>query len=72
VIYVVSRVPDWIQPFYALNPMVGVIGGFRSAYLGIGDMPYESLAISFAVSTVLLVTGLMYFRRVERVFADIA
>jgi lipopolysaccharide transport system permease protein len=72
VIYVVSRVPDWIQPFYALNPMVGVIGGFRSAYLGIGEMPYQSLVISLGVSLVLIVTGLLYFRRVERVFADIA
>jgi len=72
VIYVVSKVPEWIQPLYSLNPMVGVIGGFRSAFLGIGDMPYESLAISFIVSSFLIVTGLLYFRRVERSFADIA
>lgn len=72
VIYVVGSVPEWARPFYSINPMVGVIGGFRSAYLGIGDMPYQSLAISFVVSTTLLLTGLLYFRRVERVFADIA
>ena len=72
VIYVVSKVPEWIRPFYSINPMVGVIGGFRSAFLGIGPMPYGSIATSFIVSSILLVTGLLYFRRVERVFADIA
>ena len=72
VIYVVSEVPEWIRPVYSLNPMVGVIGGFRSAFLGIGPMPYGSIAMSFIVSSLLLLTGLLYFRRVERVFADIA
>jgi lipopolysaccharide transport system permease protein len=72
VIYVVASVPEWIRPFYSINPMVGVIGGFRSAFLGIGPMPYSSIATSFVVSSILLITGLLYFRRVERVFADIA
>lgn len=72
VIYVVASVPEWIRPFYSINPMVGVIGGFRSAFLGIGPMPYGSILMSFLVSSFLVVTGLLYFRRVERVFADIA
>jgi lipopolysaccharide transport system permease protein len=72
VIYVSSKVPSSIRPFYALNPMVGVVSGFRAAFLDIGAMPWGALGTSLIVSTVLLVTGIVYFRRAERVFADIA
>jgi lipopolysaccharide transport system permease protein len=71
VIYVVSEVPEHLRPFYALNPMVGVVGGFRSAFLDM-PMPWNSIAISLTVSISALVLGILYFRRVERVFADIA
>ncbi len=59
----------WINLYY-LNPMVGVVEGFRWALLGTGDPPVQALAYSVAVSTVLLVSGLYYFRRMERTFAD--
>jgi homopolymeric O-antigen transport system permease protein len=72
VIYTPSTVPSAIRPFYAVNPMVGVVNGFRSAFLGIGSMPWGALGLSYAVSSILIATGLLYFRRVERVFADIA
>ena len=72
VIYTTSSVPSSVRPFYALNPMVGVVNGFRSAFLRTGSMPWGALGLSYAVSATLIVTGLFYFRRVERVFADIA
>jgi lipopolysaccharide transport system permease protein len=72
VIYVTGHVPASVRPFYALNPMVGVVSGFRAAFLRIGTMPWGSLGLSLGVSSILIVTGLAYFRRVERVFADIA
>jgi len=72
VIYVTAKVPASVRHFYSLNPMVGVVSGFRAAFLGVGDMPWRSLGLSVCVSSVLLVTGIAYFRRVERVFADIA
>ena len=72
VIYVTSRVPESVRPFYALNPMVGVVSGSRAAFLKTTPMPWHTLGISFTVSTVLLALGLVYFRRVERFFADIA
>jgi lipopolysaccharide transport system permease protein len=72
VIYVTSKVPASLRHIYALNPMVGVVGGFRSAFVATGPMPWGSIGLSFAVSGLLLLTGLAYFRRVERVFADIA
>jgi len=72
VIYVTSRVPENLRPFYALNPMVGVVSGARAAFLETTPMPWHTLGISFTVSIALLALGLVYFRRVERFFADIA
>lgn len=63
--------PAW-QPFYALNPMVGVIDGFRWALLG-GKTRLNptSLVFSILISGVLLATGIWHFRRMERDFADV-
>jgi lipopolysaccharide transport system permease protein len=55
---------------YALNPMAGVIAGFRWALLGAGP-PDPVMLVSVAAVLVLLVTGLFYFRRMERTFADV-
>jgi lipopolysaccharide transport system permease protein len=72
VIYAASTVPPALHVLYALNPMVGVVTGFRAAFLGVGAMPWGAIGLSYAVSLILLATGLRYLRRVERVFADIA
>ena len=72
VIYVVSEVPERLRPFYSLNPLVGVVSGFRAVVLGQGPVPSESMFTSLVVSVTLATLGLAYFRRVERVFADIA
>jgi lipopolysaccharide transport system permease protein len=72
VIYVVSEVPERLRPFYSLNPLVGVVSGFRAVVLGQGAVPWGSMALSLVVSSSLLTLGLAYFRRVERAFADIA
>ncbi len=58
------------QLVYALNPMAGVVNGFRWALLGSGSGPNIFLAISTAISLVILFTGLIYFRNMERTFAD--
>jgi lipopolysaccharide transport system permease protein len=57
---------------YAVNPMVGVVEGFRWALLGTGDAPWGVVSISAAVAVICLVSGAFFFRRVERSFADIA
>jgi len=54
----------------AINPMVGVVEGFRWATLGTADAPLELIGISAVSALVLLVAGLAYFDRVERTFAD--
>ncbi len=57
---------------YAANPMVGVIEGFRSALLGTTPMPWSLIAVGAVSATVIALTGCLYFRRKERLFADVA
>jgi len=71
VVYPVSMLPAKYHLIYAINPMVGVIEGFRSALLGTVAFPTQMLLISSAVSIILFVTGALYFRRTERYFADV-
>jgi len=58
------------QLLYALNPMAGVVNGFRWALLGAGNGPDLLVAISTGISLIILFTGLIYFRNMERTFAD--
>lgn len=58
------------RPLYALNPMVGVIEGFRWSLLGTGELSGGILPISVTTALLLLVTGFRYFRATERSFAD--
>lgn len=62
---------DFWQVIYGLNPMAGVVQGFRWAILGVGQPPSASLAASIAVALVILISGVMYFRRMEKTFADV-
>jgi len=57
---------------YGLYPMVGVIEGFRSALLGQNPMPWDLIGIGMLTSVILFITGALYFRRKERIFADVA
>ncbi len=58
------------QVVYSLNPMAGVVNGFRWALLGTNTGPNLNMAISVVISLVVLVSGLFYFRSMERTFAD--
>jgi lipopolysaccharide transport system permease protein len=70
VVYPVSLVPDRWRLLYALNPMAGVIGGFRWALVG-GPAPGLMTFVSSAAVAVLLVAGTIYFRNSEGTFADV-
>jgi lipopolysaccharide transport system permease protein len=59
------------RTLFALNPMVGVIEGFRWALLGTGPLPGSTIVVSFFAAVLLLVPGAFYFRRMEKTFADI-
>jgi lipopolysaccharide transport system permease protein len=69
--YPSSLLPEPWRTVYGLNPMAGVIEGFRWALLGTGDAPGPMLAVSTVIAVLLLVAGTLYFRRVERTFADV-
>lgn len=71
VVYPTSRVPDGIwRTIYGLNPMAGVIQGFRWALLG-GAPPDGMMAVSVVMVMLLLIGGLYFFRYMERYFADV-
>ena len=71
VAYSSSLVPEAWRPLYGLNPMAGVIEGFRWALLGHAAPAGAMLAVSMAVTALILVGGLYYYRRMERTFADV-
>lgn len=71
VAYPSSLVPERWQGLYGLNPMAGVIEGFRWALLGSAP-PVATIYVSAALTALLLAGGLYYFRSTERVFADLA
>ena len=71
VVYPASSVPDQFRIFYGLFPMAGVIEGFRSALLGTNPMPWDLIVPGAISSVILFVSGALYFRRMERVFADV-
>uniref|UniRef100_A0A7C2JYC2 Transport permease protein n=1 Tax=Schlesneria paludicola TaxID=360056 RepID=A0A7C2JYC2_9PLAN len=82
VVYPASLIPEtytlpggltvWPQWIYAVNPMVGVIEGFRSAFLGTRPMPFGWIALGTLTATLLTLTGALYFRSREKLFADVA
>jgi lipopolysaccharide transport system permease protein len=63
-------VSDKWRLVYSLNPMVGVIDGFRYTILGTTSIYWTGLILSFILSLFIFVTGLMYFRKTEKTFAD--
>jgi lipopolysaccharide transport system permease protein len=71
VAYSSSIVPEKWQGLYSINPMVGIIDGFRWALLGQSDFSWESISISLTVGLVLFILGAFVFRRIERSFADV-
>ncbi len=70
VVYSSSEIPEQWRLIYALNPMVGVVEGFRWALLSKETEPGPMVAVSAAIAVIILVTGMFYFRRMERTFAD--
>jgi lipopolysaccharide transport system permease protein len=70
IVYSSTIVPERWRPLYGLNPMVGVVDGFRWALLGT-PAPGPAMSASVAASLVVLAGGALYFRRMERTFADV-
>jgi lipopolysaccharide transport system permease protein len=71
VVYPVSLVPEKWRLLYSLNPMAGVIEGFRWALLGQQSPAFDVIAVSAVVVVALLLGGIVFFKRMERTFADV-
>jgi lipopolysaccharide transport system permease protein len=69
--YPSSLIPQHLQPLYALNPLVGLIEGWRWATADAATSPGWMILVSLGVSFVMLTSGLLYFGRSENVFADV-
>ena len=69
--YPSTLVPARFRVFYAINPMTGVIEGFRWALLGTKTAPGAMLAVSSVIAVLVLVSGAYFFRRMETTFADV-
>jgi lipopolysaccharide transport system permease protein len=61
----------WQRAIYGLNPMVGVVEGFRWALLGAAKAPGALVAASCVGALLMLISGMFYFRRMEKTFADV-
>jgi lipopolysaccharide transport system permease protein len=70
VAYPSSLLSDPWRTLYGLNPMVGVVEGFRWALLGTAP-PSSMILVSVAMSSIMLLSGILYFRRMEKIFADV-
>jgi lipopolysaccharide transport system permease protein len=71
VVYPSSLIPERWQAFYGLNPMTGVVEGFRWALLGTGKGPGVMVVVSILVAVSLFVSGIIWFRCRERTFVDV-
>ena len=70
IVYSAASIPERYRIFYSLNPLVGVIEGFRACLLGL-PIPWGFIWPGLLTTVVLLGTGAMYFKRMERVFVDV-
>ena len=71
ILYPISQVPEAWRGLYSINPMVGVIEGFRWALLDAANPNYTAMGIGMGVVLVILVSGLIFFSKMERSFGDI-
>ncbi len=71
VAYPSSMLTEPWHTLYGINPMVGVVEGFRWALLGTNTAPGPMIFLSFVVSLGMLISGALYFRRMEKIFADV-
>ena len=70
VAYSAKVISEKWQIVYSLNPMAGVVNGFRWALLGTDTGPGLTMTVSAVIALIVLISGLFYFRSMERTFAD--
>ncbi len=71
IVYPSSMVPERYRMWYGLNPMSGIIEGFRSILIGSISFPTEMVILAGVISSIIFISGMFYFRQTENYFADI-
>jgi lipopolysaccharide transport system permease protein len=71
IVYPITQIPAAVKPIYDLNPVVGILEGYRWVLFSVYDFPGALLIVPVVAGAVLLVTGLVYFQRTENTFADV-
>ncbi|MCP4270012.1 MAG: ABC transporter permease [Candidatus Brocadiaceae bacterium] len=72
VVWPASLIPEKYRLLYGIYPMAGVIEGFRSSLIGVHPMPWDFILMGTISSILIFISGALYFRQMERVFADVA
>jgi len=70
IVYSASSIPEKYRIFYSLNPIVGVIEGFRACLLG-SPIPWIYITPGFVTAGILMISGAFYFRKMERIIVDV-
>lgn len=70
IVYPLTLVPDWLKPWYILNPMVAIVECFRYAFLGSGVIRWSYVGTSWLVTLFVLFAGIILFNKIEKTFMD--
>ncbi len=70
IVYPLSQIPEWLLPYYVLNPMVAIVESFRYAFFGASALRLSHISISWSVTLILLFFGVILFSRIEKTFMD--
>ena len=70
IVYPLSQIPEWLLPYYILNPMVALVESFRFMFFGTSAIQLSQIAISWGVTLVLVFAGVVLFSRIEKTFMD--
>ncbi len=70
IVYPLSQIPEWLLPYYILNPMVALVESFRYMFFGTSSIQLSQIAVSWAVTIFLVFAGVVLFSRIEKTFMD--
>lgn len=70
IIYPLSQIPESVRGYYALNPMVSIVEGFRFAFFGVSAIEFGNFVTSWLITLAIVVAGVLIFSRLERTFMD--
>lgn len=70
VVYPMSQVPDWLLPWYVLNPVTAMVESFRHIFFGVSSVQWSHIGLSWLITLLLLAAGVVLFSRIEKTFMD--